>query len=334
MPSILSLTKARDEASAAVAKATTEKARAKAIENLETASLALAALQSRTDSKMVKTVKKTSEEKYEEDEDESEEADEEADDEPKKPASDDEDDSDDDDDDSDDDDDDDSDDDESEDEEEDEEEDAEEEEDEKCRASALASAKSLLRTAKGPKAQAAAKAHLDSVKRAIRPRSASKHKALLSACERVTGKKGLSAIVGALDALKKTAENTERLSTDVAKIKQRQRREKVDAMLTAARREGKVSKAEVASLRSQGLKDSRWLKAHLEVLPKKVRLQDEGALQGKGSEAPTSHDAAFDAQGMSDEQKKAIKLAASAAGKSFDDFVADMNKTRASRGSK
>lgn len=322
MATLLQLQKRRDDALAAVKSAKSEDVRDKALEALAVAKHDLDSFKSTLDSKTIKTVKK--EERYEEeDESEDEEEDEGA--EPKKPMSDDDGDDDDDDDDDGDDDDDDSDDSEEdedadEDEEEDEEED--EDEDEEARASALAAAKSVLVSAKksGDKALISnARAAFKSIKSVI------KHSRSFSAeVAKVTGRKSRKGSVGALSALKATAASTAKLSADVARIKSQKRREKVDSMLADARRDGKVAKAQVAALRAQGIKDPKWLRGYIDTLPKRVRLIEDGAMQGKDGEKSA---ASIETQGLNAEQRKAIEQMAQSAGQSFDEFMADMNKT-------
>jgi hypothetical protein len=333
---LLQLQKRRDDALKALLSADGEKAKTKAAAAYSAAEQALATFKSTLESKTVKKTKK--EETYEEeDEDEEEDAsDEEEDDEPKKPVADDSDDDDGDDDDSDDSDDSDEDEDEDADEDEDEEED--EDEDEKARASALSSARSLLKLARkgGDKSlAAAAKASLRSLKSAMKPKALERYRALRAACSRVTGKKSTRAIVGALDALAATAKSTEKLSADVSRIKAANRRTKVDAALAEAKRDGKVTKAEIAALRTQGLKDPKWLKGYLSLLPKKVRGLEEALVgqtpenQHEGQGRASRASVVLDAQNLTAEQRKAIEQAATNAGKSFDDFVADMNTTAA-----
>lgn len=221
------------------------------------------------------------------------------------------------------------------DEEDEEEEDDEEEDEEEARVrdSALASARSVLRGAKRSgdrKAIQIAKAHLASVKSLAKAHAAvsGRYGKLRAHASKVTGKRGTSAIMGALDALKATAKNTEKLAGDVGKIRAHQRRERVDAMLDKARREGRVSKAQIPALRTQGIANPKWLKGYLGVLPK-VRTLDEGALEGasKGGEVGSASAKALSE--LSGEQRKAIETMATDAGKSAEDFFAEMQKRSA-----
>lgn len=344
---LLQLQKRREKAMSALAAATTAPARKKATEELEAALLAIAQFKTKLDSKSVKTVKK--EERYEEtdeDEDEDEEAsdDEDADDEPKKPAeSDDDDDDDSDDDDDDDSDEDEDDEDESEDEDEDEE-DEDEDEDERASASALASARQVLRSAKSSKnakAISAARSHLKSVKRAIAPKSLESFRKLKAACQAATGKKSLTSILGALSAIPAQRNAEKANAAAIAKIKASQTRDKVDAMLSVARKERRVTKKELASLRADGIKmGTKWLKAHLAARPKLVRSVDDGAREGRDLEGgrdgdrETTRSEHLSKQNLTSEQRKMIEMQARDAGKSFDEFFADMNKTIDARASR
>jgi hypothetical protein len=354
MPTLLSLTKKRDLARKALASAATPKLRAKAGSELEAATAALARFNAKLEAKS--TARLRAADDADEEEDEDEEADEAADDEPKKPmtgkgkgkkakAADDSDDSDDSDDDSDgdsDEDDDaeedeseDEDEDEEEDEDEDEEEDEEEDEDEEARAKALATARSIVRTAKkgGNKALAeSARAHLVSVKRAVAPKAVSKLHALRSVCERVTGKKSLAAVIGALEALPARKAADKRLTAKVARLEQRDRAAKVDSLLGKFR--SSYGKDEKNGLRADGMRlGTKWLRAHLEARPKLVRSVADGGFQGRTSTGSKDGDTVragiLDAQNLSADQRKMIESMASGTGKTFDDFLAEMNKANA-----
>jgi hypothetical protein len=73
-----------------------------------------------------------------------------------------------------------------------------------------------------------------------------------------------------------------------------------------------------------------WLKAHLSARPKMVRRDKDGAFEGRtlsgGKDGDESRGKALDAQSLTAEQRKGVEEMAVMAGKSFDDFVADMNK--------
>jgi len=234
--------------------------------------------------------------------------------------------------------DDDSDDDEEEDED-DEEDDEEDEEDEaRVRGASLASAREGLRLARraGKKEDVRrAKAHMRAVKAAASAAASvsTRYHKLLAACQHATGKKGLRAVIGGIDALKASAKTTEKVAAEVADIKARERRTRVDAMLSDARKAGKVTKAEAVSLRAQGVKDPKWLKGYLGVLPKKLRTVGDGAAIGKGKDGASDGDAvttgALDLQHLSADQRKAIETMARDSGKTFDEFVGDMKQRSA-----
>jgi hypothetical protein len=354
MSTLLQLTAKRDAARAALASAT-PKTRARALAAYDSATLAVARFNSRlaAKSRARSSAKDEDEDDDDKEEEEEEDEEEEADDEPKKPMEekkskgkakskaeekddDEDDDSDDDDSDDDEDDDDGEEEDEEEDEDEEEEEDEKEEEDEEARSKALASARSVLRAVKrtGSKAAlASARSNLASVKRAIRPKALGDFRTLRAVCQRVTGQRSVSGILGALEALASTAKSTEKLSADVSKLKADKRRSRVDAMLAEARREQKITAPEMKSLRAQGLNDPKWLRGHLAILPKKVRSLEDGGLVGRtttgGKDGDARREDHLDAQSMTAEERKIILTTASQSGKSFDEFVADMNKTRA-----
>lgn len=108
-------------------------------------------------------------------------------------------------------------------------------------------------------------------------------------------------------------------------MRREKRASRVESLLGKARRSGKIAATEKKTLRSDAMKNGvAWLKAHLSVRPKMVRSVKEGVREGKAGKASAS----LDSQSMSDEQKKIVQTLAADSGKTFDEFVADMNKTR------
>ncbi|GAC1536363.1 MAG: hypothetical protein NVS3B10_00220 [Polyangiales bacterium] len=322
------LVKALDDAKATLAKASTTDERASAYTAIKIAADALAKYDSGKKpaaapppSKMKKKAEEEDEESEEEDEEEeAEDAD----------------DSDDSDDDADADEDDDSDDDadSEEDEEEDESEDEEEEDEEAdeeakkaqarvdSRLRAMVDAKAAFVSAKGDARLAAATKYKASV-RALRKAKASAkaakltsleraHSALLSACVKLTGRSGKREMMGALDAIQKRLDEHASLKSRVSKLEGVTKREKVDAMLSAARRDNRITKAQIEPLRAQGLKDKRWLKGYLATLPKIARSIEDGALRGTASAGsdPSKVDMSGESDvlsQLSDEQRKFIE---------------------------
>jgi len=101
-------------------------------------------------------------------------------------------------------------------------------------------------------------------------------------------------------------------------------------MLAKAMAKGKITPASAETLKSQNRK---WLRAHLAALPEGVH-GNKKTLVGRSlagthsAEAPAKDTAkmVLRAQDLDHDQLKAIKGYASDAGKSVDDFLADMNK--------
>ena len=317
MPTLLSLTKDREEALKALSAATTPAAKGKAAGLFETASLALAAFKSEL---AAKAKDKDMDEEDEEDESDVDEEDE-----------DDEDESDDDDDDKDDDDKDDDDD----DDDDEEEEDDEDEDDAKARAAAVDSAKALLASARKGKNKAliaSAKANLKSVEGL----TSKKDSKLRSTVAELTGKKGTRAQLGALHGLADAAKHSAKVSAKNAETLQRMktasRKDRVSSMLSTARKDGRIVREEVEHLRAMGMKDPKQLKSYLSVRPKLVRSVDDGPLQGRTAKNGRDGDAprldAIDAQALTAEQRKIIANAGAGTGKTFDEFVEAMNNTR------
>lgn len=153
---------------------------------------------------------------------------------------------------------------------------------------------------------------------------------LYALAQRITGKHGVHEVFGALDAIGVRLQAAEKVEKRVERIEVRHRREKVDGMLMKARREGKITRDAVESLRTKGMSDPRWLKAHLGALPKRVRTLDEAALEGvtiggssEGDERRGKH---LDAQSLSPDQRKIVESMASGTGKSVDEFMGDVTK--------
>ncbi len=154
---------------------------------------------------------------------------------------------------------------EEEEEEEEEEKKKQEEEDEKCarrvsreaaqRASVPgADVRSVIRTA-------VASALADARKRT------GKLHAVAAAARKVTGRKSLSSVAGALDAMPPVKQ----LAKEVETLKAKSLRSKVDGYLSKAKRSGRITEAQVSALRAQGQKDPKWLKGYLATLPKVLR---------------------------------------------------------------
>jgi hypothetical protein len=327
MPTLLALQKKRDDALTAVSQATTTKARASAASDLEAASMELAKfqakLQAAKEEKADDEPKKPLEDKEEDDDDEEEEDEEEEeeddDDEDKDKKDDDDDD----------------------DEEEEEESDEEDDDDEeRCKEKAVASARAAYRSAKASGNASLvkdAKASLSAVKALHGTKSSALSKALKSACQRITGKKSTAAIIGALEGLAGNAKATAKLGQQVAKLQARSRRDRVTSLLASARRDGKITAAQVEQLKGQSPK---WLKSYLAVMPKAVhsepvkgKLLSGGNPSGDGDAAGSSSAALIDAQNLTPEQKKMLEAQAMGAGMEFDAFVESMNKQISKAGS-
>ena len=293
--SLLKLQKERDDALKAVASAESDKARTKALGDLDKASLALAAFQTRIEAaKKVKTVKK--EERYEEEED----------DEPKKPAE-------------------------------------EEEEEDGSSSDSSDSSDSSSDDSYSEEEEEKAEEEEEEAEEESEEEEEEKAKALLGSKssaysfmnlfalgQRITGKKGVREVFGALDAIDVRLKAAAELEKRVDKLEARQRKERVDALLSSARRDGKITQDAIASLKIKGLSDPRWLKAHLEALPKRVRTLDEGPATGQafdgGKDGEERRSAHLSAQDLSSEQRKMIEAMCNGTGKTFDEFLAEMNK--------
>lgn len=160
-------------------------------------------------------------------------------------------------------------------------------------------------------------------------------KSLYQLAKRITGKNGVSQVFGALDALGLQKGVNEKLNARIKKLEAGNRAEKVNAMLVQARREGKINKAAMSSLREQGMRDPKWLKGHLDVLPARVRTLEEGVAEGKSYAGNAKDETStkkgqelIESQGLNDEQKRMLTAMSAGTGQDLDDFVESMNKTR------
>lgn len=114
---------------------------------------------------------------------------------------------------------------------------------------------------------------------------------VMKAARRATGQRNTKAIVGALQAMPARLKSADKVVAKVEKLEADNRRTRVNSMLDKAKRQGKVTPAEMSSLREQGLKDPQWLKGHLAV---KGRVSgSKGLVPREGTDgrgAPSSED--------------------------------------------
>lgn len=223
-------------------------------------------------------------------------------------------------------------------EEEDEEEEEEEEKEEKLRQSALASARSLRAYAKkngDKKLLALARKHVSEAKAAFAtPKSVSKLRQIKATVQKVTGKKGTKQALGALEGLSALPAQVEKLAARDARSKVRERKARVEKLLSENR--GRFASSEREHLRETAMKlGSGWLRANLEARPKNIRTITEGPIEGKSySETPPQKAPAsqkYDLSKMSAEQRKVVESAALDSQMSVEEYVALMNNPQAAR---
>ena len=97
-----------------------------------------------------------------------------------------------------------------------------------------------------------------------------KAKALLTSVRKLTGKKSLGEVFGALDALSVKLDASSRTAARVEKLERDAKRSRVLGMIKAAQRDGKVTPAQAGALLEAGMAKPKWLKGYLETLDKKV----------------------------------------------------------------
>lgn len=101
---------------------------------------------------------------------------------------------------------------------------------------------------------------------------------LLALAKKVTGRKSLAGICGALEALGSNAASSSKLVAKVAKLESAARSTELTAILKKAQRDGRVSPAQAKSYLVKGCqsaKDSAWVKAHVETLTKAVHTDED-----------------------------------------------------------
>jgi hypothetical protein len=150
----------------------------------------------------------------------------------------------------------------------------------------------------------------DGKKPARRSRGSRKSKAslqdLISAVASLTGKSDPGEQLGALAAMRDRVAGAERNEKRLAKLESDARRERVNAMLKGARREGRITVKQIDHLRVQGMKDPKWLRGYLASMPKLVRTDDDATVPAQNGQPG--------AAGLSLDQMKMAMMSARADG--------------------
>ena len=111
-------------------------------------------------------------------------------------------------------------------------------------------------------------------------------RALLALCEKTLGVTGVQGVFGALSALPDRLSALAKVEKDVARLKQNDRAQRVDAILRDPKNAAKVGgKEHREHLRAEAIKHGTgWLKGHLAVAPIVARTPHEGHLEAKEGE--------------------------------------------------
>lgn len=135
------------------------------------------------------------------------------------------------------------------------------------------------------------------------------------ACQ-ATGKRDVEEVFGALSGIQSRVKHVGKLEARIAKIEGKAKTEQIDAMITTAIKAGQVLPAQRESLRTMGAASPKTLKAFLAQQPRRVRTTDDGpllaAINGEG--APAVKFDHLDAK-----TRKVIEMNAQASGKSIDE---------------
>ncbi len=146
---------------------------------------------------------------------------------------------------------------------------------------------------------------------------------LYATASKITGKKNVSEIVGALEGLAPRVKKMPQVEQRLAKIETQNLKQRVKSMLDIAMKERRISPAQAKGLEPQGMKDPRWLKGYLSAQPPQLRSVDEG---GFAPDLDTNAAASLDSQNLSADQKKMLMQAAQSAGMSIEDYTKEITK--------
>lgn len=140
----------------------------------------------------------------------------------------------------------------------------------------------------------------------------------------VTGKTDIEEVFGALSGIQARVKHVAKLETRVAKIEGEAKTARVAAMVNTAIKEGRATPAQRESLKTMGAVSTKSLAAFLEAQPPRVRTTDDGpllaAINGEG--APSAKFDHLDAK-----TKKVIEMNARALGQSVEDATANFIAT-------
>jgi phage I-like protein len=100
---------------------------------------------------------------------------------------------------------------------------------------------------------------------------------VLDAVKRATGKSNVREAMGAIQALGEQRAAVEKMGRELALLKRERLAGRVSLMIKTARKEGKVSPAEVETLSKLGMRDPRMLKGLLDVRVQQVPTREQSA---------------------------------------------------------
>jgi hypothetical protein len=95
---------------------------------------------------------------------------------------------------------------------------------------------------------------------------------LLQLCRELTGKKSLATVMGALRAMHGNGSKMADMATQIKRLTNDARRGKVDKLVSAATREGKITPAQKDWARSYGMRDLKGFRAFLDAAAPRVQV--------------------------------------------------------------
>lgn len=123
----------------------------------------------------------------------------------------------------------------------------------------------------------------DSEEESSSAKGSSHHDALVAAALEVTGKSDPREAIGALRGMKMASDRLGVVEKQIGELRRDKRREKVRSLVEAAIKDGRLTPAQRDAYTRIGMRDTKELKGLLDTMPKRVRMDDDGALREQGS---------------------------------------------------
>jgi signal peptide peptidase SppA len=140
---------------------------------------------------------------------------------------------------------------------------------------------------------------------------------LIKAVAALTGKSNPREQLGALKAMADRIASAGRNDKRLRVLENNAKRERVTTMLKAARREGKITAKQIDHLRTQGMRDQKWLKGYLATLPKIVRSDEDASTFAEQTSATGG--------ALTADQRRMAEMSAMQSGKPVEQVIKEIN---------